>query len=76
MARAGHLIALKLLSRDDTRRPQDVADLRVLLELSSEDDLELARSAVELICARGYHRGRSLIEEYDSLLLESGRSHP
>ena len=31
VARTGHLVALKLLSRDDERRPQDRADLRATL---------------------------------------------
>lgn len=28
VARVGHLIAMKVLSRDDVTRPQDVGDLR------------------------------------------------
>jgi hypothetical protein len=31
VARTGHLVALKVLSRDDRRRPQDVADIRALI---------------------------------------------
>ena len=31
VARVGHLIALKVLSRDDIARPQDLVDLRALL---------------------------------------------
>lgn len=76
VARTGHLIALKLLSRDDIRRPQDASDLRALLEISGDDDLLLAKVAVAVIGDRGYHRGRSLIDEYDRLLLGSGRSQP
>ena len=33
VARTGRLIALKVLSRDDIKRPQDIADLRALLAM-------------------------------------------
>lgn len=60
VARTGHLVALKLLSRDDARRPLDAADLLALREVADAEELELARAAVALITARGYHRGRDL----------------
>ena len=60
MARTGHLIALKLLARDDATRPQDAADLRALADVADASELELARDAVELISERGYHRDRDL----------------
>ena len=68
VARTGHLIALKVLSRDDVRRPQDIADLRALLAVASPAELERARMSVSLIAARGYHRGRDLALEIDRLL--------
>jgi predicted nucleotidyltransferase len=68
VARTGHLIALKLLSRDDTSRPQDLADLQSLLRVASADELNRARSAVGLITARGYDRGRALAAELESLI--------
>ena len=60
IARTGHLIALKLLARDDETRPQDADDLRALTAVADADDFRLARSAVALIEARGYHRDRDL----------------
>jgi hypothetical protein len=69
VARTGHLIALKVLSRDDLRRPLDRADLRALLLVSSDVELARARDALALIAARGYHRGRSLIAEFNALIL-------
>lgn len=60
MARTGHLIAVKLLARDDDRRPQDLMDLRSLLGVATDEDLVLARQAVRLILDRGFHRGRDL----------------
>ena len=60
VATVGHLIALKVLARDDATRPQDYADLRSLLATASRTDLESARSAVRLIQERGFHRDRDL----------------
>jgi hypothetical protein len=68
VARTGHLIALKILSRDDVARPQDVADLRALLRVASSSELTRARSALAMIAARGYHRGRDLMSELNTLL--------
>lgn len=67
VARVGHLIAMKVLSRDDVRRPQDLVDLRGLLRVAGADELERARQALSLISARGYHRGRDLTSEMDRL---------
>lgn len=67
VARTGHLIALKVLSRDDVSRPQDLADLRALLRVATSDELARARRSLALIAARGYHRGRDLVPELDAL---------
>lgn len=68
VARTGHLIALKVLSRDDVSRPQDLVDLRALLRVASPAELGRARDSLALIAARGYHRGRDLISEINTLL--------
>jgi hypothetical protein len=68
VARAGHLIALKVLSRDDVRRPQDLVDLRALLRVASVAELAQARESLALIAARGYQRGRDLASEMTELL--------
>lgn len=68
ISQPGHLIALKLLSRDDRRRPQDAVDLRALLAVADEEQLALARHSLDLIQARGYHRGRSLQAALHDLL--------
>lgn len=70
VARSGHLIALKVLSRDDVRRAQDLVDLRALLRTAPADEIERARQALELITTRGYHRGRSLRAALDALLAD------
>jgi predicted nucleotidyltransferase len=68
VARTGHLIALKVLSRDDLRRPQDVVDLRALLRVASPAELARARESLVLIADRGYHRGRDLMSDMNTLL--------
>lgn len=67
VARTGHLIALKLLSRDDVQRPQDIIDLRALLKSATPDEIARAREAAEAITSRGYHRGRNLSADLDAL---------
>lgn len=62
VARTGHLLAMKLLARDDRKRPTDADDLRMLAAHASNDDWSTARSAVELIEARGYSRNRDLAD--------------
>jgi len=68
VATVSHLIALKVLSRDDVKRPQDLVDLRALLKVASETDLNEARKACALIAERGYARGRDLQRDFESLL--------
>jgi predicted nucleotidyltransferase len=60
VATIGHLIALKVLARDDVERPQDIVDLRALARRASDSERRRAREAVALIHARGYHRDRDL----------------
>jgi hypothetical protein len=67
VARIGHLIAMKVLSRDDLRRPQDLVDLRGLIRVAGPDELARARQALSLIAARGYHRGRDLSADMNRL---------
>jgi len=62
VARLHHLMALKVLARDDQTRPQDAADLRQLISSAQESDLESASDAVCLIEARGFNRSRNLVE--------------
>jgi hypothetical protein len=64
----GHLIAIKLLARDDERRPQDIVDLHSLMKVASPDDLDQARAAVVLIERRGFARGRELVDDLEVLI--------
>jgi predicted nucleotidyltransferase len=60
VARSGHLIALKLLARDDRHRPQDADDLAALRRVADATEVARARGAVRLVQERGYDRGRDL----------------
>lgn len=68
VASTGHLVALKLLARDDETRPQDHADLVALRPALTQDDRDVASAAVRLISARGYDRGRDLVSLLDAYL--------
>ncbi|MBI4954254.1 MAG: nucleotidyl transferase AbiEii/AbiGii toxin family protein [Myxococcales bacterium] len=74
VARLGHLLALKVLARDDRRRPQDRDDIRALLAEAAPADLEQARGALRLIEDRGFHRERRLVEAFEEILRESHAS--
>ncbi len=68
VAGIGELLALKVLARDDKRRPQDAVDIRVLLAEATAADLASAKKALSLITERGYHRGRDLLAELERAL--------
>ena len=55
-----HLVALKILSRDDRTRPPDAADLRRLIEMAEDRDFNRALDACRLIEERQFNRTRDL----------------
>ena len=65
------LIALKVLARDDARRPQDRVDLVSLLAVANSADLAETRRLLALIEERGYARGRRLLVNLNALLDET-----
>ena len=65
VAGVGELLALKVLARDDERRPQDIIDIRALLRSATQEDLAVTRRSLELIMERGYHRNRDLLAEFE-----------
>lgn len=67
----GHLLALKILSRDDALRPQDRLDALTLLEVATPQDLVSAREALATITARGFHRNRDLLSLLEELITDS-----
>jgi predicted nucleotidyltransferase len=67
VARTGHLIAMKLLARDDRARPQDLDDLRALLAVAKPADRRLVTAAIKQIADRGFARGRDLLAHWRDL---------
>jgi len=68
VARRSHLLALKVLSRDDLNRPQDAVDLRALLVHSTPAELARVPELLSLIEERGYSRGRDLQEAWRAMI--------
>jgi hypothetical protein len=60
VASVGHLIAMKLLSRDPKKRPRDEDDLIELARVADDLEWDRAANAVALIEARGFARKRDL----------------
>lgn len=60
VAQVGHLLAMKLLSRDPKHRPRDQQDLVDLAGVADGREWQRAEEAVELIHQRGFSRGRDL----------------
>jgi predicted nucleotidyltransferase len=61
VATVGHLIAMKLVSRDPKRRPRDQQDLVDLARVADELEWRRAEASVALIQQRGFSRGRDLV---------------
>jgi len=74
VCRTGHLLALKILARDDVRRPQDIIDIRALLKNIDPAELALTRESLQVITVRGFHRGRDLGNALEQLLADPGSS--
>lgn len=68
VATTGHLIALKILARDDRTRPQDRVDLAALVSAATTADIEQARAATALIALRGFHRSKDLGTDLEQFL--------
>jgi hypothetical protein len=73
VATRAHLIALKVLARDDRHRPQDWDDLRALLADASHAEVAAARDALAMIEQRGYNRGRALGDDFDRALADTSQ---
>ena len=71
VATTGHLLALKVLALRPDRphdRPQDLIDIRELLGVAGDGEVQRCRQALELISRRGFDRGKYLDVEFESLL--------
>ncbi len=72
VATVGHLIAMKLLARDDRKRPQDADDIRALLRVATPDDLRMVTLAIRQIASRGFARGRDLSRAWKAVRASAG----
>jgi predicted nucleotidyltransferase len=68
VARAGHLLAQKILSRGP-ERPQDDVDIRALMTDMTPLEKDRCRVALLAVVARGAHRGKDLLAEFDELTM-------
>jgi len=71
VAQVGHLIAMKLLARDDRQRPQDLDDIRALLAVADAAQRRLVVTAIKQITARKFSRGRNLLTSWRAVLAGS-----
>ena len=67
VATIGLLIAMKLLARDDRRRPNDAVDLRALATEATPADWEQAMQAAQLVHEQGFGYERDLVELVNEL---------
>lgn len=72
VATVGHLIAMKLLARNDESRPQDRLDLLSLLKAAQPADIKMAKLALNGITEAGFDRGRKLELEFKKFIEDSG----
>lgn len=66
VARAGHLIVMKLLSVREGRET-DSADLRGLVAIADEEEWLHVETSAQLVMSRGFSRGRDLVADVESL---------
>ena len=66
VASTGHLIGLKVLAG----RNRDLTDLEALIPGAPAADLDVARSAVKLIQARGFNREQDVIADLEKLIAD------
>ncbi len=71
VAQVADLLAMKLLSTAE-HRYQDEQDIIELLRVAEADDVEQTRSRLRLITDRGFHRGRSLLDDLDERIARCG----
>lgn len=64
----GHLIAMKVLSQNDSDRLRDRDDLRRLLAAAQNEDIQIARDALSLMAKRGFQRNKDLKVEFEQAL--------
>jgi uncharacterized protein with PhoU and TrkA domain len=64
VAKIGHLIAMKVLSLDARRRPQDWDDIMSLFRVANATELQAALRALQTIVQRGFSRSKNLLDDF------------
>ena len=67
VAQVGHLMVMKVLSRDDRFRPADADDLVGLSLVATDTDWDRALTAARLVEQRGYNRDRDIVVAIEAL---------
>jgi len=70
VATPAHLLAMKIVSENDSDRLQDRLDIKGLLKVISKDEIEIAKNAMRLIEERKFNRGKDLISRLEELLIQ------
>ena len=68
VASRGHLIAMKVLSQNETDRLRDRVDLQQLLYQASAADIAIAEAGLKLIAQRGFGRDKDLLADLRNFL--------
>ena len=68
VATISSLIAMKLLSANDSTRITDIGDLYSLIKEASQNDLFEAKDNARLIMSRGFNRKKDLVSYLDELI--------
>lgn len=76
VARVEHLIVMKLLSRDDRTRPQDLDDIRALLVVARARERKRVPDAITLVTERKFSRRRNLTAAWNAFLRPPVRDQP
>lgn len=71
VALRAHLIATKVLSRNETHRMKDTMDLVALTSLASDEEIESAKRYLQHITDHGFNRDKDLLCEFQQFLAES-----
>ena len=66
VARAGHLLAQKILSRGPERLQDDI-DIHAIIAAMEPGEKERCREALAAVIARGAHRGKDLLSDFEAL---------
>jgi predicted nucleotidyltransferase len=69
VARLPHLVAMKVLAEREERE-QDRADLRVLLRVATDPEVQETRDLVRLIEERGFNRGKDVTQALQRFMAE------